>query len=151
MVGIEQSRSPDDLARAVGMLDGWLRNPEDGDLGLVFRDWLQATVRRMARQGGRIELAGTLKEATMTIADRAAEWPEQWRREGRREGVARERALLRRQTAVRFGDAVGARIDALIGETEESGPLAEVGELIVRAETGEELVDRVGTLLRQDE
>ena len=63
--------------------------------------------------------------------------------------MAHERALLRRQAAVRFGDAVGARIGALIGETEEPGPLAEVGELIVRAGTGQELVDRVGALLRQ--
>ena len=177
VVGIEQSRSPDDLTRAMRMIHGWLRNPEDGDLDGVFADWLNATGERMAPHGGWIKLPGTLKEATMTLVERAAQWPEQWRREGvaegrreawrkdagrawrkdagkawrkgRREGVAHERALLRRQAAVRFGDAVGARIGALIGETEEPGPLAEVGELIVRAETGQELVDRVAALLRQ--
>ena len=139
VVGIEQSRSPDDLARAMDTVQGWLRNPEDGRLGRVFGEWLSATARRAG-----IELPGTLKEATMTLEERAAQWPEQWRRkglaegrregvaegrregvaegrregvaEGRREGLARERALLRRQATVRFGDAVGARIDALIGD-----------------------------------
>ena len=39
VVGIEQSRSPDDLTRAMRMIYGWLREPEDGDLDGVFRDW----------------------------------------------------------------------------------------------------------------
>ena len=153
VVGIEQSRSPGDLARAAAMLDGWLRDPEDAALGLAFRDWLALAVERAARPGARIELAGPLKEATMTLVERAAQWPEQWRREGvaqgRREGVARERALLRRLAAVRFGDAVAARIDALIAATEDPGLLAQIEELIVRAGTGPGLVDGVRAVLRQ--
>lgn len=51
----------------------------------------------------------------------------------------------------RRGDAVGARIGALVGATEEPGPLAEVDELIVRAGPGQDLVDRVGALLAQSD
>ena len=91
VVGFEQSRGPDDLARAARALDGLLRRPGDAELGLAFRDWMAAAVERMAPGGG-VELGGTLTEATMTLAERMAEWPERWQREGevrgRREGVA---------------------------------------------------------------
>ena len=94
VVGFEQSRTPGDLARAARALDAWLRQPEDGDLGRAFRDWLAAAVERMA-PGAPVELGETLREATMTLAERMGEWPVRWRREGvaqgRREGVAEGR------------------------------------------------------------
>ena len=96
----------------------------------------------------------------MTLADRVAQWPEQWRREGvaegrregvaegRREGVAQERALLRRQAAVRFGDAVAGRVEDLLRTTEDWDQLAAAAELIVRADTGPGLIDAVARSIR---
>ena len=93
----------------------------------------------------------------MSLVERAAEWPEQWLRqgrregvaEGRREGVARERSLLRRLAALRFDDAVGGRIGALVAEVEDWDRLAAVGELIVAADSGTELVEGAAGLLRR--
>ena len=105
----------------------------------------------------------------MTLAERVAQWPEQWRREGvaegrrvgvaegrregvaegRREGVAQERALLRRLAAVRFGDAVAGRVEDLLRTTDDWDQLAAAAELIVRAETGPSLIDGVARTIRQ--
>ena len=38
----------------------------------------------------------------MTLVERVAEWPKQWLREGRQQGVDQQRALLCRQAAARF-------------------------------------------------
>ena len=109
----------------------------------------------------------------MTLAERVAQWPEQWRQEGRQEGVAQgrqegvaqgrlegvaqgrlegvaqERALLRRQAAVRFGDVVAGRVEDLLGATEDWDQLAASAELIVRSETGASLIDGIARTIRQ--
>ena len=74
-----------------------------------------------SRSGPSLPLGTTLEEATMTLLDRVAQWPEQWRREGvaegRREGmaegVARERQLLRRLATLRFGAPVADELGNL--------------------------------------
>ena len=137
VVGFEQSRTPDELARVARVLDGWLRYPDDADLGLTFRDWMAATVSRMA-PGEPVDLGGTLKETTMNLAERMAEWPKQWLREGRGEG---QRDLLRHLAAKRFGDAVGNRLDALLTGTDDLEQLAAVTDLIVTSDAGSELID----------
>ena len=101
----------------------------------------------------------------MTLVERVAQWPEQWRTEGRRqgvaegrregvaegrrEGVARERALLRRLAAVRFGDAVGDRVEELLADINDADRLGLVGELIIGVESGADLIDRVADLRRR--
>ena len=61
--------------------------------------------------------------------------------------MTQERDLLRRQAQVRFGSAVAGQIEHLLGETEDWGRLATVAELIVRADTGADLVDGVADAL----
>ena len=85
----------------------------------------------------------------MTLAERVGQWPEQWRREGRLEGLAQERALLRRQAAVRFGDAVAGRVEELLRATEDWDQMAAAAELIVRSETGPGLIDSIARTIRQ--
>ena len=97
------------------------------------------------------------------MADRVAQWPEQYRQEGRREGVAegrregvvegrregiveglrRERALLRRLANLRFGESVADRVDATLANIDDWDLLAHAGEIIVRAETSRELTLRM--------
>ena len=159
VVGFEQSRSPDELARTARVLYGWLRCPDDADLALAFRDWMETAAGRMA-PGGRVNLGATLKEATMTLAERMAEWPKQWHREGvaegRRDGIAQgrregQRTLLRHLAAKRFGDAVGDRLDALLGDTGDSERLAAVSDLIVTVDAGEDLINAAAGILRSDD
>ena len=155
VVGFEQSRTPDELGRVARALDGWLRYPDDTDLSLAFRDWMAATVERMD-PGAPVELGGTLREATMNLAERMAEWPKQWHREGvaegRREGVVLgRRTVLRHLAAKRFGDAVGDELDTLLGDADDWDRLAAVSDLIVTADVGTELIDGAIRILRPND
>ena len=71
-------------------------------------------------------------------------WLEGHRRDafadGRREGIAHERALLVRQAARRFGADTGRRLEARLRAVEDPGRLDRVGDLIVDCETGEQLL-----------
>lgn len=140
VVGFEQSRTPDELARTARALDGWLRYPDDSDLALAFRDWMEAAVERIEPDGP-VNLGGTLKEATMTLAERMEEWSKQRRREG-------QRTVLRHLAAKRFGDAVGDRLDAMLGDTGDWERLVAVSDLIVTADAGEDLIDAAAGILR---
>ena len=89
----------------------------------------------------------------MTLVDRVAQWPELWRREGyaeaRRQGRARERALLRQIAAVRFGDETGDQLGFELAGNDDADLLEAVEELIVSAESGPALVDAVTELVRR--
>ena len=163
VVGFEQSRTPADLALAAAAAAAWLASPPESELNRAFAWWLRQLVARMGPEQAGVDLGETLEEATMTLAERVAQWPEQWRREGvevgrregvaegRREGVAqehraalaRERTLLRRQAAARFGNAVGARVGDLLEDIGDPDRLAAVGELVVRAGSARELLDGI--------
>ena len=157
VVAFERSRTAGDLAQAAAAAAEWLGSPADADLNRAFASWLQQMVARMKPEQAEVELGGTLEEAAMTLVERVAQWPEQWRREGvvqgiaqgRREGVVEERALLRRLAAVRFGDAVAGQVEHLLETTDDWEQLAAVAELIVRARRGPELLDDIGRRLRR--
>ena len=160
VVGFEQGGTPADIARVAAALRGWLRTPQDSELSRAFAAWIRQMVERLGPKGIGQELGETLEEATMTLVERVAQWPDQWRREGvaegrregvaegRREGVARERALLRRLATMRFGDAAGEQVGVLLASTGDANQLAAVEELIMGVENGRELVDGVAELLR---
>ena len=155
LAGLEQSRTQADVVRVVSALPELLRAPGDAELGRAFVAWIRHNMKRLAPGGAETELGRTFEEATMTLADRWAEWPKQWHREGvaegrregvaegRREGVAHERALLRRLAALRFGDEVGERADALLADTNDWDRLSEVGDLIVRTDSGTDFLRRL--------
>ena len=87
----------------------------------------------------------------MTLVERVAEWPKQWLREGREQGVKEgieqglehERALLRRQVVSRFGEETAERLSGVLAGIADPEGLAEVGEWLVRCETGSELLARI--------
>ncbi len=100
----------------------------------------------------------TLEE--MSLEERVALWPKLWLekdleqgpekdfrdglRKGLREGVEHERALLRRQVAVRFGADVAERASEVLERIVAPESFVEIGELIVRCETGSEFLARMG-------
>ena len=163
VVGFEQSRTPADVARVAEALRGWLRSPQNTELGRAFVAWMGQMVDRISPEQAGVELGETLEEATMTLVERVAQWPEQWRREGvaegrregmaegRREGVAGQRALLCRVAAGRFGDRVGKKVETLLGDTWDWGQLSAAAELIAAARGEAELVDGVAEIVRRSD
>ena len=90
----------------------------------------------------------------MTLVERVAEWPKQWLQEGVEQGVkqgieqglARERALFRRQAALRFGAETASRVSQAVERITDPEGLVVAGDWIVRANNGDELVARLTQL-----
>ena len=196
--GLEQSHMPVDLVRVAGRLVEWLRDPRDDGLKRAFVDWVwrlagqfepgdaelpavrtlegvRMTLEERAaewpkqwlregREQGmrevfeRLERAGaepapvrTLEGVRMTLEERVAEWPKQWFREGHEQGVRKgieqglehERALLRHLAASRFGAETAERLSETLAGIADPEVLTEVGEWLVRCETGSEFLDQV--------
>ena len=158
VVRLEQSRSPADLKRVLETLASWLRGPDDGELRRAFVDWVRLLADRLVPPGSPVPRVATLEELRMSLEERVAEWPKQWMREGMEkgiehglgqgieQGIEQQRALLRRQAALRFGEETAARLAGLLARLGGAARLAEAGEWIVRCETGEDLLARVAAL-----
>ena len=82
----------------------------------------------------------------MTLVERAAEWSKEWLKEGLQQGLEqgldRERALLCRMTAARFGVATAERLAELLAPITDTERLAEVGDWLVQCDTGTDFLAR---------
>ena len=130
----------------------WTAAPDMGSLITPVGPWQAADdlpYRNPLRAVARLE------EASMTLVERVAEWPKQWLREGREQGVAegreqgreqgvaegreqgvdQQRALLCRMAAARFDADAAARLAELLAPIADPERLAEVGDWLVRCET----------------
>ena len=109
--------------------------------------WVWETAKPFLPPGETLPPEMTLEEIEMTLVERAAEWSNQWVREGlekgRKEGLAHERALLRRMAASRFEVDTAERLSEALAGVTDPERLAEVGEWLVRCETGREFLARV--------
>ena len=167
VVLLEQSRSPADLVELAGLLVEWLDSPGRHELKRAFADWLWTLWQRL-EQGGDEQSARpaqlTLEDVKMTLEERVSRWPEPWIRQGIqqgiergiqrgiergvergvRQGLDRQRAMLRRQAEARFGADTAERLSAWLRQQADQERLEEIGEAIVRCETGTELLRRVG-------
>ena len=88
----------------------------------------------------------------MTLAERVAEWPQQWLREGReqglKEGLEHERTLLCRLAAARFGADTAERLAVLLATIGDVERLAEVDDWLLRCTTGDEFLNHMDRWLR---
>ena len=95
----------------------------------------------------------TLEELKMTLEERVAEWPKQRLREGIEQGIEQglthQRALLRRQAALRFGEEAAARAAPALARIADPEGLATAGDWIVRADDGDELLARLTQLAEE--
>ena len=153
LLGLENSRSPEDLKRAARALSEWLGRPGESELKRAFVQWA-VRVAIPARLGaGNLHLAlAQLEEDPTMLAERSNEWYEEAHERGREQGIeqgrAEERALLKRLAARKFGtDTAEPLAELLVGLT-APGQLAEVGDWIIECEAGAELLDRTGRLIR---
>ena len=81
------------------------------------------------------------------LEEAITEWREAAIAEGLAQGIANERALLRRIAARRFGRAAGDALATLLANEEDSERLALIGDLVVDAANGEELLRRGRSVL----
>ncbi|MDE2904637.1 MAG: Rpn family recombination-promoting nuclease/putative transposase [Acidobacteriota bacterium] len=147
VVQLERIGAAPDLVRVVEALQAKLSDPRETGLHRAFLDWVRQLAERLAPSGGKLPPVQTLEELKMTLVERVAEWPKQWLREGIEQGVkqglAQQRALLRRQAALRFGAETASRVSRAVERIADPEGLAAAGDWIVRADTGDELVARL--------
>ena len=87
----------------------------------------------------------------MTLVERAAEWSKEWLKEGIQQGIeqgieqgiGRERALLCRMTASRFGLPTAERLAELLAPITDAEHLADIGDWLVQCDTGADFLARV--------
>ena len=110
-------------------------------------DWGRQVLQRVVPAGAEVPPLRSVEDIGVTLVERAAEWPKQWLREGReqglKEGLEQERALLCRQAAARFGVHTAERLAELLAPIADAERLAEVGDWLVRCETGDQFLARV--------
>ena len=167
VVRLEQTRTPWDVVEVTRRLRRWLRRPADDGLRRVLGTWVREVAESFAPRGEALGAELTLEEVEMTVVERAKEWSRQLIREGREQGLeqgreqgieqgrelgrelgreqglAHERALLRRMAALRFGADTAERLEEVLAGVADPERLAEAGEWLVRCETGDELLARV--------
>ena len=133
----------------------WLR--EGREQGL--REGIEKMAEQLMPAGAELPPVDAPEGVGMTLEERVAEWPKQWLREGRKQGIREgieqgveqgleqglehERALLRRLAASRFGEETAERLSGVLAGIADPETLAEVGEWLVRCETGSEFLARV--------
>ena len=140
VIRLERTESPSDLVRVVDLLREWLQRPEDHGLRRAFTDWVRRIAERTVPGEETLAAEMVLEDMRMTVVERVSEWPKQWVREGREQGLredlergfeqggAEERALLERMTASRFGADTAERVSAALASIADPERLAEAGE-----------------------
>ena len=161
-----ENPSPSRLAGQVAALHRRLRARELAPLREVMLLWAQQAAKRridlnlgirdMAEMD-RLHESGDLEEY---FAVRVRAWQDEYRAEGRaqgieqgvatgraqgiEQGIAAERALLRRQAARKFGAGTATRLAGLLAKIGDTRRLAEVGDWIIDCTTGDDLIARFG-------
>ena len=147
VVGLEQSRSPEDLVRVVDALRERLRGSRDNELRQAFAEWVLRLARRLTPGEEELPPVRTLEDVRMTLEERVAQWPKQWFQEGLEEGLEQglehERALLCRQATSRFGAVTAEHLSGALARIADLNRLADIGDWLVRCDTGEEFLARV--------
>ena len=141
---LEQIRTPDDLDEVVEHFAAALSGVEHEELWRTIRDWLFAVIKRMegVDDPGPPPPDLTLEDLrTMTLEERVAQWPEQWKREGIELGIVQgRREQLRSLAEVQFGAPTAERLFASLQREDDPQRLDAIGKAVVRCETADELL-----------
>ena len=70
------------------------------------------------------------------------QWLEKGIRQGRHEGIKRERALILRLVRRRFGSPVADRLAPMLGELSDHERIAAIADAVIECETAEEFLAR---------
>ena len=140
---LEQISKTDDLKEVAWHFAAALGGPEHEELRRTIRDWVFAIRERMmgVDDPGLPPADLTLEEMAMTLEERVAQWPEQWKREGIVQG---RREQLRSQAEARFGTLTAQRLFTSLQREDDPQRLDEIATALVRCETGDELLRQAG-------
>ncbi len=170
---IEGLKGPKDMPRLVKRCYEWLSEAEDGSLLDVLMRKLEAWIGNADikdAQEWRMKLIRIRESAAEVVRqpidfeERIARWERQVFDNGRADGeargraegeargkaegeeiaLARERTLLGRMVALRFGDDTAERFGVLLEGVSDPERLAEVGEWIIECPDGASLLARMG-------
>lgn len=148
---LEHSREPAAIVEVLTALIEWLQAPEQATLRRAFTEWLRRVLLPARLPGVELPQMQELSEVKDMLAERVKQWTEQWkqegleqgRREGRQEGLQQERLLLCRLTQRRFDAATAKQLAVLLQTVDNPDVLTEMGEYLIDATTGAELLAQV--------
>ena len=167
-------RSLAGMVEVLAAAASWLRprdleaDDDDGSLFTDYLDWAKVLLPELEMaitpDGVTLKWRELMEELTVLEA-RAREWPQEWREEGRTEGIELgrtegielgrsegielgrsegieqgQRALLGRLAARRFGAAAGERLAAALADIRDPARLEAVGDLVLDCATEAELL-----------
>lgn len=136
---LENSRTPEDVERALTALIDWLKAPEQDSLRRAFTVWLKRVFLPGRLPGVEITSFHDLQEVQSMLAERVVEWTQDWKQQGLEEGRQEgEAALLLRQMEFRFGALDEDARRRVLGADAET--LLRWGERIFTAATPEAMV-----------
>ena len=153
LAGLTFAESAFGANRLLADLCDWLDFGDEDETRLYqcYLDWLYVIEPRLRPRDWDPDRDRKLEElmAEQSVLERNTDrWLRGYRREilaemraeMRAEGLARERSLLVRQAARRFGADIGHRLGVRLDNIDDPGLLDRVGDLIVDCETGEQLL-----------
>ena len=154
VVLLEQSRSPEHLARATSLLRDWLATaapePRIEELKRAFAEWLWVLYRRLEEGDApppKPPPELTLEDVTMTLEERVISWREPWIRQGMEQGL-RQGVEQGIQQGVEQGIQQGVEQEMQRGLDRERGLLRRLAEVRFGADAAERLF---GLLAREDD
>ena len=153
LAGLENP-SPERIAGQLAALHRRLGARELAPLRDVMLRWARRVARRRLKLDLEIEDMAELERLDESddleayYAARLRAWQDEYRAEGRAEGIkqglAAERELLGRLAERKFGDGTAERLSDLLAGIGDTRRLAEVGDWIIDCATGDDLIARFG-------
>ena len=149
LAGLENP-SPERIAGQLAALHRRLGARELAPLRDVMLRWARRVARRRLKLDLEIEdMAQTERrdesdDLEAYYAARLRAWQDEYRAEGRAEGIAAERDLLCRQAMRKFDAGTAERLSDLLAGVGDTRRLAEVGDWIIDCATGDDLIARFG-------
>ena len=114
-------------------------------------DWLRLLAAKYGTELPELEeLMGYEFEELPPVTSRLEESIDEAFAEVRSEGIERERSLLCRMAALKFGDAAVEDMAGLMAGVATPGGLLEVGECLIQSDTADRLLACIRDLLRRD-
>ena len=143
--------SLEELAELVGRLRAWLGGAGERSLRDAFETVLvEEVIPAYFGEGSEMRGARGLRNIEDMLRGNVVPFAVQYELRGRQQGLEQGREEIRgmhvRMARTRFDGQVSERLAALLRPVQSLGLLGQVGDIVVAAETGEELLARVADL-----
>ena len=147
--------TPERLTELDVSLDAWVERAGVSQLAEVFRKWIVEGLALQVGEPGEERVQDIWKEETDDMSmmlewarqrgeerDRRERQLRQQLEQGRREGIERARALVRRLAARRFDAETVGRLVPVLDSLSDPDRIEAVADAVVEARTGDELLAR---------